>query len=204
MATLAYPVVQSTSTYNAAKLKTAVNNLKPNGKSQIYSGFLAIKTTLDTLKPSGTSQVYSKFTNIKSVTDTKKLSLILTNSAWVPSTSTKVKATNWTPIQIASILPSTTSNLKNTIRVSSWNSTLVSFEKSSVDPMKPADLTIGMLVTPYNYETFSIDSMAMTKLTIANSLTVVPVVYSYNEKMLSMKSGSIAAFGVAPKQGWVI
>ena len=205
MATLAYPVAQSTATYNTAKLKTAVDNLKPSGKSQVYSSFPNIKSVLDTLKPTGVSQAYSSFPQIKTVLDNKKLSSKLNNSSLIPANQTKLAASYWMASQLASPQRTTTSNLKppSTTQVN-WYPVGMSFGQSTIDSLKPKATTQGTLVTPYLYETFTLNSMSMSKLTIANNTAPMIVTEMYNEKMLTIKTGSVYAYGELQRNnGWM-
>lgn len=203
MATLAYPVGQTTSTYNSTKFKSVRDTLKPSGKSQVYSSFPATKFVLDTLKLNGNTQAYSKFLSIQIPLDTKKLSSKLNNAAWVPSTSSNLKATYWIPVQMGSVGKTNLANLKNTINTSNWVPTIISFGQVNLNSLKVKDYTIGILSTPYSYESLANGSMTTEFVTIANQTSFTPVETVTSNSLLTIKVGPISAFGVAPNHGWV-
>lgn len=203
MATLAYPVVQSTSRYNSTKIKSVLDVNKPSGARQLYSGFPTTKWVLDTKKLNGNTQIYSQFASTKIPLDTKKLSSVFNNAAWVPSTSSKVKPTKWTPIQIAGTYQTNLSNLKNTAGTSSWVPTILSFGQTNLVSLKSKDFTIGILSTPYSYESLANGSMSTKFITIANPSNATNLVETLTpNSLLTIKVGAIAAFGVAPNHGW--
>lgn len=204
MATLAYAVGQSTSSYNTSTIKSVLDVKKPSGTRQLYSAFPTVKIPLDLYKLNGNSQSYSKFVNLQIPLDTKKLSLKINNSDWVPSTSSKLKATVWIPTQLGGVGKTNISNLKTTsVGFSSWAPPAISFEKSNLVSLKSTNLTIGILSTPYTYESLAGGAMRTTFITLANPTTIVPVEKTAIDSFLTIKVGAIGAFGAAPNHGWI-
>jgi hypothetical protein len=205
MATLAYPVAQSTGTYNISKLKVAVDNLKPSGKSQDYSSFPKTTWVLETLKPTGVSQLFSSFTPFKTVLDNNKLSSKLNNASLVQANLTKLAATYWFPSQLSQPKQTTINGLvPPSYTTVNWYPDGMTFGQTSVDSMNTADVTPSVLVTPYFYETLTLTSMSMSQITIANNTSPMIVTDMYNEKMLTIKTGTVYAFGeLQRRNGWI-
>lgn len=206
MATLAYPVAQSSANkLFGPNIGTSFGNTKPTGKSTNTTiTNVNWKWVLDKNKPSGTSAPPVTFIKVQIPLDTKKLSLMEFNSAWPQANTAKLGYTKWYANNITGFFKSTSNNQIATLKATSWYPAVIGFNTSTNATMKSGNVYAGSLVTPYLYETSASGSMILVKnTTIGISTNTTATIHSYNEKMLTLKTGAIYAFGELQRHnGW--
>lgn len=206
MATLAYPVVKSTNTILfGPQVKPSVDTLKPSGKSFNSITNVNWKWVLDTNKPSGKSYITTTFEQIGIPLDTKKLSTKLQNSSLIEANQPKLKATVWYTNNIKDFIPSTTNKLAANVYSTAWSPIGVSSGQLTINPMYSGNITIGQLSTPYLYELFSGSTLMTSMISIVNSNVTTPVETLNNEKMLTLETGCVLAYGELQRNnGWSV
>jgi hypothetical protein len=206
MATLAYPVTQSTTNkLFGPTIGTSFGNTKPTGKSTNTTiTNVNWKWVLDKNKLNGNSVITSTFIKFQIPLDNKKLSSMEFNSAWPQANTAKLGYSKWYANNITGFFKSTSNNQIATIKASSWYPTVLSFNNSAIAPMKSGNVYAGSLVTPYLYSTSVTGSMILVKnTTIGISTNTTGTIHSYNEKILTLKTGAIYAFGELQRHnGW--
>lgn len=203
MATLAYPVTQSTTNkLFGPTIGTSFGNSKPTGKSFNTLTNINWKWVLDTNKPTGKSDITTTFEMIGIPLDNKKLSSMLYNSNLVEANRPKLKASVWYANNIKGFIPSTPDILASEIYTSSWLTTGLTVGEYSIAPMYSGNVTIGQLSTPYLYETFTNSNLMTSKISIVNAPMTTPVETINNEKMLTLETGCVMAYGDI-RNGWV-
>lgn len=206
MATLAYPVGQSTTNkLFGPTIGTSFGNSKPTGKSFNTITNVNWKWVLDTNKLTGNSVIPTTFVKFQIPLDTNKLSAMRVNSTWVQANTAKLGVSRWYPNNINDFLPSASNNQLVTISVTDWKPDGFSFDYSAIAPMNTGNVYAGSLVEPYLYETLTTGSMILVNNTMTGTITTtVETIHSYNEKMLTLNIGCISAYGELQRNnGWV-
>jgi hypothetical protein len=205
MATLAYPVSQSTTnTLFGPTIGSGLDNLKPTGKSFNSITNINWGWVLEANKLNGNSVRPTTFVKIQIPLDTKKLSLMEFNSSWAQANTAKLGVSRWYPNNITGFFNSSANNQIATFKVTSWLPTILSFENAAIAPMQTGNVYAGSLVTPYLYETFTTGSMILVNnTTIGIGTSSVPTIYSYTDGVVTIKTGSVSAYGELQRNnGW--
>lgn len=206
MATLAYPVTQSTTTkLFGPTIGTSFGNAKPTGKSTNTTiTNINWMWVLDKNKLTGTSSPLVSFVKFQIPLDTKKLSSMEFNSSWAQANTAKLGVTKWYANNVTGFFKSSSNNQTVSIKTSVWTPDGLSFDKSSIASMTSGNVAAGSLVTPYLYDTSTTGSMILVNnTTIAiGTNTTTATIHSYNEKMLTLNTGCISAFG-SVHTGWI-
>lgn len=206
MATLAYPVSQSTTNkLFGPTIGTSFGNSKPTGKSFNTITNVNWKWVLDTNKLNGNSVIPTTFVKFQIPLDTNKLSTMRVNSTWAQANTAKLGVSRWYPNNITDFLPSASNNQIVSIRTSDWKPNGVSFDNSAITPMTTGNVYAGSLVDSYLYETLTTGSMILVNnTTIAIGYNSTPTIHSYNEKVLTLNTGCISAYGELQRNnGWI-
>lgn len=207
MATLAYPVSQSTTNkLFGPTIGTSFGNTKPSGKSFNTLTNVDWKWVLDTNKPTGNSVTTYTFVKFKIPLDTNKLSSMRTNDSWQQSDTAKLGVSLWYPENIKAFHQSSSNNQIISIGISAWIPELLSFDNSAPVAMTTGNVYAGSLVEPYLYETLTSGSMLLVRNTTIGikTLSDQEAIHSYNEKMLTLNTGCVLAYGELQRNnGWV-
>lgn len=205
MATLAYPVSQSTTNkLFGPTIGTSFGNTKPTGKSFNNITNVNWNWVLDKNKLNGNSVIPTTFVTFKIPLDNKKLSAMEFNSSWAQANTAKLGTSRWYPNNITGFFNSASNNQTVSIKTTVWNPTFLSFDNSSIAAMQSGNVAAGSLVTPYLYDTLTTGSLILVNnTTIGISTNTTGTIYSYNEKMLTLNIGSVSAFGELQRNnGW--
>lgn len=206
MATLAYPVSQSTTNkLFGPTIGTSFGNAKPTGKSFNSITNVNWKWVLEANKLNGNSVTPSTFIKLKVVLDNKKLSLMPFNPNWVQADTPNIGFSNWVTDNIKGFFKSSSDAQTATTKTSHWIPNDINFGTSIVTSMTTGNVYAGSLVEPYLYETFTTGSMILVRnTTIGISTNSTETIHSYNEKMLTLETGCVLAYGELERNnGWV-
>lgn len=207
MAILAYPVAQSTtSSLFGPKIGTSFGNSKPTGQSFNVITNVLWGIVLDQNKLNEPSAQTTSFVKLQIPLDTKKLSSIEVNSAWSQSNTAKLGTTVWYANAI-SFGNTIRDNQTVSINVSSWTSLSINFDNTTTDVMQTGNVYAGSLIDPYLYDSLTTGSMILvnnTTIGIPNASST-PTIDSYNEKMLTLNTGCVMAYGELQRNnGWTV
>ncbi len=206
MATLAYPVSQSTTNkLFGPTIGTGFGNSKPTGKSFNSITNVDWKWVLDKNKLNGTSVRQTTFVNFQISLDTNKLSAMRVSGTWVQEDTAKLGVSRWYPNNITEFDEKSIDNQLATVSTTEWTPIGLEFDNSAIDPMQSGNVYAGSLVEPYLYESFTTGSMILVNNTTIGILTTsIETIHSYNEKMLTLNTGCISAYGELQRNnGWV-
>jgi len=206
MATLAYPVAQSTtSTLFGPRIGTSFGNSKPTGQSFNIISNVLWGIVLDQNKLNGISVQSTTFVPLQIPLDTTKLSAMEVSSAWNQVDTAKLAASKWIPENVT-LDSKTNSNLSVSVGTSNWSPLYIEFDDTSIDDMTTGNVYAGELVTPYLYDSFTTGSMILVNNTTIGILnTITPTIDSTNEKMLTLKTGCVLAYGELQRNnGWTV
>ena len=158
------------------------------------------------MKPSGKSYNTTTFEQIGIPLDTNKLSSKLQNSSLVEANQPKLKASVWYADNIKGFIPSSTDTLAAEVYSTSWSAIGIGSGQINIVPMYSGNTTIGQLSTPYLYDSFTTGSMILVNNTTIGILTTAtPTIDSYNEKMLTLDTGCVMAYGeLQLNNGWSV
>lgn len=206
MATLAYPVSQSTTNkLFGPTIGTGFGNSKPTGKSFNSITNVDWKWVLDKNKLNGTSVRQTTFVNFQIPLDTNKLSAMQVSSTWVQEDTAKLGVSRWYPNNITEFDEKSIDRQIVTVSTTEWKPIGLEFDNSAIDPMQSGNAYAGVLVEPYLYETYTTGSMILVNNTMIGIITnPIETIHSYNEKMLTLNTGCISAYGdLQRNNGWV-
>lgn len=205
MATLAYPVAQSTtSTLFGPMVGPSFGNSKPTGQSFNVLSNILWGIVLDQNKLNGISVRATTFVPLQIPLDTAKLSAMEVSSAWNQVDTAKLAASKWIPENVT-LDSKTNSNLSVSVGTSYWSPLYIGVDNIAIDVMTTGNVYAGVLVTPYLYDSFTTGSMILVNNTTIGipDASATPTIHSYNEKMLTLNTGCVLAYGELQRNnGW--